>query len=153
MGFSIVCVKWNIMNNQIRREVTIDIWTSFCCLYICLMSYRISLMLRFQYEQIFSSIVLSSIIAKLMFLLFCYGTRIHLSHHYLSQSNVYSTEFVPFNFHWLLNITSYKCIFVLISMNILYFLEYLSVGLSVFMFCFVYCYQYLIISRRLLSKI
>ena len=107
MGFSIVCVKWNIMNNQIRREVTIEIWTSFCCLYICLMSYRISLMLRFQYEQIFSSIVLSSIIAKLMFLLFCYGTRIHLSHHYLSQSNVYSTEFVPFNLHWLLNITSY----------------------------------------------
>ena len=107
MGFSIVCVKWNIMNNQIRREVTIEIWTSFCCMYICLMSYRISLMLRFQYEQIFSSIVLSSIIAKLMFLLFCYGTRIHLSHHYLSQSNVYSTEFVPFNLHWLLNITSY----------------------------------------------
>ena len=107
MGFSIVCVKWNIMNNQIRREVTIEIQTSFCCMYICLMSYRISLMLRFQYEQIFSSIVLSSIIAKLMFLLFCYGTRIHLSHHYLSQSNVYSTEFVPFNLHWLLNITSY----------------------------------------------
>ena len=107
MGFSIVCVKWNIMNNQIRREVTIEIWTSFCCMYICLMSYRISLMLRFQYEQIFSSIVLSSIIAKPMFLLFCDGTRIHLSHHYLSQSNVYSTEFVPFNLHWLLNITSY----------------------------------------------
>ena len=51
--------------------------------------------------------ILSSIIAKLMFLLFCDGTRIHLSHHYLSQSNVYSTEFVPFNLHWLLNITSY----------------------------------------------
>ena len=59
---------------------------------------------------------------KLMFLLFCYGTRIHLSHHYLSQSNVYSTEFVPFNLHWLLYIASY--IFGLMSMNILYFLEY-----------------------------
>ena len=139
-------------NEQSNKERSYN-WNpnKFCCMYICLMSYRISLMLRFQYEQIFSSIVLSSIIAKLMFLLFCYGTRIHLSHHYLSQSNVYSTEFVPFNLHCLLNITSYIKFCADFNEHTLF--SRIFKRLSVFIFCLVYCYQYLIISRRLLFKI